>query len=418
MPRASARFASTRWPLPSYPSPGNFQNLQAVSEGGKNSWKFPWRVGWKRTLPRTQRRCTKKKNRASSGLLYCLQRNGVCALPAPRHLRSVGPHPTAPLRPQRPQVLRRAQRRPCAPVGVRSPICIADLHIVMRLGTICLHGVPRRTLAGLCALLAADAFAPTALPMQSRARFATSSTRPAAAVGLRMSAAPSQVRARGPCAARRACRQGRTARALAFASAALHRPAGRVFRPVQCDDEAIGGDARSGIPGRRTHITGGGGAFSSSPRPPSSSRRMPPLLPLMTRPSSSGAAARLSSSPSSWWSSSCLRRASSRRSERGALAGVVCTVVSKLNTDPQHIVGVRKEGRRTSPHKTYLQILSNKLQKERQGRAPRLPKRNFSSRCCNDSSLCLLLNIGGPPHHAVPKVAFVHKGLGRGTAIW
>merc|ERR1711966_417525 len=44
---------------------------------------------------------------------------------------------------------------------------------------------------GLCALLSVDAFAPTALPVQNRMRLAASSTRPAAAVGLRMSAADS-----------------------------------------------------------------------------------------------------------------------------------------------------------------------------------------------------------------------------------
>ena len=42
--------------------------------------------------------------------------------------------------------------------------------------------------AGLCLLLSAHAFAPTALPMQHRARLAASSTRPAAAMSLRMSA--------------------------------------------------------------------------------------------------------------------------------------------------------------------------------------------------------------------------------------
>jgi hypothetical protein len=42
--------------------------------------------------------------------------------------------------------------------------------------------------AGLCALVAVDAFAPAALPIQNRARLATSSSRPAAAVSLRMSA--------------------------------------------------------------------------------------------------------------------------------------------------------------------------------------------------------------------------------------
>eukprot|EP00277_Geminigera_cryophila_P015588 CAMPEP_0179440550 /NCGR_PEP_ID=MMETSP0799-20121207/24133_1 /TAXON_ID=46947 /ORGANISM="Geminigera cryophila, Strain CCMP2564" /LENGTH=107 /DNA_ID=CAMNT_0021223979 /DNA_START=11 /DNA_END=334 /DNA_ORIENTATION=+ len=43
-------------------------------------------------------------------------------------------------------------------------------------------------LLGLCALVAVDAFAPTAMPLQNRARLATSSSRPAAAVSLRMNA--------------------------------------------------------------------------------------------------------------------------------------------------------------------------------------------------------------------------------------
>ena len=50
--------------------------------------------------------------------------------------------------------------------------------------------IPSRCVLAV-ALLSVEAFAPTALPVQNRMRLATSSTRPAAAVGLRMSAADS-----------------------------------------------------------------------------------------------------------------------------------------------------------------------------------------------------------------------------------
>jgi len=53
---------------------------------------------------------------------------------------------------------------------------------------IALHALTCWVYAGLCALVAVDAFAPTAMPLQNRARLATSSSRPAAAVSLRMNA--------------------------------------------------------------------------------------------------------------------------------------------------------------------------------------------------------------------------------------
>jgi hypothetical protein len=58
---------------------------------------------------------------------------------------------------------------------------------------------PHFLFAGLCFLLSSDAFSPSAMPMglQRRARLATSSARPAASVGLRMSAGSQVNCARG-----------------------------------------------------------------------------------------------------------------------------------------------------------------------------------------------------------------------------